>query len=261
MAVYPGAAWRPVSGHTNGGMNSYTGVVLHVNVSNGNLYNWVAGDHDMSCHFEAYKDGSLEQYLDTGVSSWCQMAGNNDYLSIETEGFPGEPLTAAQVTTIGKLMGWINRTHGVPLQLADTPGQAGLGWHGMGGASWGSHFDCPGDLRKAQRAEILAVAKGTAAPPPISTPAPAPQEEEMAQLLVDGSNQYWGDYGGSNAIVKLNVPDTIAAFCRLHGITDPLVSRVRVERVEIDRDNHSRAIVRVQSNDQNSATTAKRDQA
>jgi hypothetical protein len=261
MAVYPGAVWRPVSGHTNGPMTSYLGIVLHVNVSNGNLYNWVAGDHDMSCHMEFYKDGGVEQYLDTVLSSWCQMAGNNSYLSFETEGFPGEPLTAAQVTSLGKAFAWAHEEHGIQFQLAERPGDLGLAWHGMGGAAWGSHYDCPGDLRKAQRADILAVAKGTAAPPPIATPAPAPQEEEMAQLLVDGSNQYWGDYGGSNAIVKLNVPDTIAAFCRLHGITDPLASRVRVERVEIDRDNHSRAIVRVQSNDQNSATTAKRDQA
>lgn len=60
MSWYPGAKKRPISGHTDGPMHSYRGVVLHVNESNGNLYNWVAGDHNMSCHFEVYKDGSVE---------------------------------------------------------------------------------------------------------------------------------------------------------------------------------------------------------
>lgn len=164
MPRYPAANWRPVTGHTDGPMRSYRGAVLHVNESDGNLYNWVAGNHDMSCHFEVYKDGSIDQYLDTGTTSWCQMAGNADWISIETEGYHTEPLTAAQVHAIAGLYGWLHSTHGIPLQIADTPDGHGFGWHGMGGAAWGGHTDCPGPDRKAQRAQILALATTPNAP-------------------------------------------------------------------------------------------------
>lgn len=160
MARYPGAQWRPVTGHTDGPMRSYRGVVLHVNDSNGNLYNWVAGDHNMSCHFEVYKDGSAEQYIDTANTAWCQEDGNADWLSIETEGYPSEALTDAQVQTIAGIVAWMHQEHGIPLQLADTPSGRGFGWHGMGGAAWGGHPSCPGDKRKAQRQQILDIAQG-----------------------------------------------------------------------------------------------------
>jgi len=160
MARYPGAKWRPVSGHTDGPMRSYRGAVLHVNESNGNLYNWVAGDHDMSCHFEVYKDGSIEQYLDTADTSWCQMDGNPDWISIETEGFHTEALTDAQVQAIAGIMTWLNQTHHIPLRIANTAAEHGFGWHGMGGTAWGGHLDCPGDKRKAQRQQILTIAAG-----------------------------------------------------------------------------------------------------
>jgi hypothetical protein len=143
-------------------MARHLGVVLHVNDSVGNLFNWVNGDHNVSCHFEVYKSGLIEQYLDTSMTSWCQADGNPDYLSIETEGFPGQGFTPAQAAAIVGLLRWIHATHGIPLVLADEPGQAGFGWHGMGGAAWGGHPDCPGDKRKADRAGLLEQAKAPA---------------------------------------------------------------------------------------------------
>lgn len=146
---------RPVSGHTDGPMRGYLGIVLHVNESNGNLFNWVSGNHDMSCHFEVYKDGSAEQYIDTALSSWCQKDGNWTYLSMETEGYAREPLTDAQLTQCARIVAATAKAHGYPLRIAGAPGVAGFGWHGMGGASWGGHTGCPGDLRKHQMPEIL----------------------------------------------------------------------------------------------------------
>jgi hypothetical protein len=166
MPRYPGAKWRPIQGHTDGPMLAHLGAVLHVNQSDGNLFNWVSGDHNVSCHFEVYKDGTVEQYLDTGVSSWCQMAGNATYVSIETEGFANEAFTNAQLLAIARLYAWLHRTHGLPFRQADKPGEHGLGWHGMGGVAWGNHPDCPGDKRKAQRTKILAMAQAIANPAP-----------------------------------------------------------------------------------------------
>lgn len=179
MALFTGVAHKLVGGH-DGPMSAHLGVVLHVNESNGNLDNWVANQsHDMSCHFEVYKDGTATQYVDTAFASWCQMAGNGTYLSIETEGYHTEAFTAAQVDRIANLLAQAHMVHGVPLVITDTPGKPGLGWHGMGGNAWGGHPDCPGPKRRAQRKDILAKAQAlvaaAAAPKPVpAAPAPAP---------------------------------------------------------------------------------------
>lgn len=186
MAVYPGAKYRPLNQFSDAGVRPRVGVVLHVNDSQGNgvtsvngdsLYNWIAGDNNMSCHFQVSQTGGVEQYVDTDNASWCQMAGNGTYISIETEGIPGTNpagLTDAQVHACAGIMRWLHDTHGIPLQLAEAPGQRGLGWHGMGGAAWGGHTSCPGDVRKAQRAQILALAKG----------APVDKDEPMSAAEV-----------------------------------------------------------------------------
>lgn len=49
----------------------------------------------------------------------------------------------------------------MPYTVINTPGAKGFGWHGMGGAAWGGHTGCPGDLRRAQMPQILALAQGS----------------------------------------------------------------------------------------------------
>ncbi len=193
MAVYPGATYRPLNQFSTLGARPRLGVVLHVNDSDGpSLYNWISGDNNMSCHWQVARDGHVEQYVDTDNGSWCQMAGNSTYLSIETQGFPMEALTAAQVTACAGIMAWVHATHGIPLVLADTVGAPGLAWHGMGGAAWGGHTGCPGDLRKAQRAQILALAAGTP-----STPTPGvatdmtPAQEAKLDLIISILGVEW----------------------------------------------------------------------
>jgi hypothetical protein len=177
MPRFPGAIWRPIQGHTDGPMLAHLGAVLHVNESNGNLFNFFNNPaNQVSAHFEIYKNGAVEQYLDTSVSSWCQMDGNSTYVSIETEGYVPEPLTPAQIMTAGRLYAWLHTEHGIPLQLADKPGEHGFGWHGMGGAAWGGHTGCPGDKRKGQRAQILNVARAE-----LSGPRPAPAPAPLAR--------------------------------------------------------------------------------
>lgn len=169
MGIMPGAVWRDVGApakYSNGLMRAHLGIVLHVNDSQGDqvtstngdsLYSWITGDHGMSCHFQVSQMGIVEQYIDTRYSSWCQAAGNDTYLSIETEGHPTTPLTPAQVQACAAILAFVHAEHAIPLQLADQPGERGFGWHGMGAPGWG-HASCPGDLRKAQRAQILQLA-------------------------------------------------------------------------------------------------------
>jgi hypothetical protein len=161
MAIYPHAKWEPISGHTNGPMNSYLGVVLHCNDAQSyDLHDYFNNPaNEVSSHFQVAKDGTVWQYIDTKNTSWCQSDGNNDYLSIESQGLASERATAAQVAAIGGILAWCETTHGIPLQLAEIPGQRGFGWHGMGalhGFNWG-HALCPG-VRKDQRTAMLAAA-------------------------------------------------------------------------------------------------------
>lgn len=164
MPVYPHAKWEPISGHTDGPMNSHTGIVLHVNDAQSyDLHDFFNNpNNEVSSHFQVAKDGTVWQYLDTSVSSWCQGNGNHDYLSIESQGLAGESATDAQVVAIGGILAWVKQVHAIPLKLAERPGDHGFGWHGMGAAhgqpGWG-HPSCPG-IRKNQRTAMLAAALG-----------------------------------------------------------------------------------------------------
>lgn len=167
MSVFPGARWEPIPGHTDGPMAAHLGLVLHVNDADSyDLHDYFSrSDIEVSSHFQVTKDGTVFQYLDTMTSSWCQSDGNQDYLSVETQGFPSEPLTDPQVASLVSLYRWLHQVHGIPYQLANKPGERGFAWHGMGGQAWGGHFGCPGDLRRGQRILILGLASG-------QTPAP-----------------------------------------------------------------------------------------
>lgn len=167
MAVMPGVVWRGNCSNRGPGLRTRTrGAVLHVNDGpDVSLWSWVNNpSSDMSCHFQVRVDGTIEQYLDTTELSWCQRSGNNDWISIEMPTHPDTGMSSAQIAAAARILAWLHQLYGFPLQLTSDPYGAGLGWHGMGaaaGVDWG-HPDCPGDIRLAQRAQILtAAASGT----------------------------------------------------------------------------------------------------
>lgn len=133
----------------------FLGVVAHVNQSNGNLANFFRNSTNVCPNFQVYKDGSVEQYLPMNFHPWCQSDGNANYDAIETEGLNTEPWTIEQLDSVGLIYAAYHAQFGIPLALADSPGQHGFGWHGMGGNAWGGHPDCPGPARKAQRQQVL----------------------------------------------------------------------------------------------------------
>lgn len=183
---YPGATWEPIShDYTPGTIRARTlGLILHVEVGNGDDHNWFDNVATRaSTHFWVGKDGRVAQYVDTADMAWAQVGGNPDYLSTETEGLPTEPLTAAQVASLGKLYAWGHQQFGWVNAQANAPGQLGLGWHGMGGVAWGNHPGCPGDLRKAQRAAILAAAFPVPAPQPVPTPVVTTKGASMVAFI------------------------------------------------------------------------------
>ena len=162
MARYPGATWRPLpsTSYNAGARTARLGLILHVQQGNNSPWGWFSvAAHQASSTFWVSKSGLVEQYMEAGTDkSWAQAAGNGLYDSAETEGLDSEPLTPAQIAALAALCAWEHTTFGMPLVAIDTPGASGFGWHGMGGVAWGNHPGCPGDIRKAQRAQILGVA-------------------------------------------------------------------------------------------------------
>jgi hypothetical protein len=141
------------------------GLVLHTMV--GNLPGTISWFNDArsqaSAWFGVDQQGAIHQFgpLGAGWAAWAQAAGNRAWYSVEMadDGDPANPLTAAQITAGAQLLELLSRFAGFPLQITDDPVNGrGLITHGDGGAAWGNHPDCPGNVRKAQRPQIIALA-------------------------------------------------------------------------------------------------------
>lgn len=161
MPVYPGAEWRgPIATQFPNGMVRHMGIVAHVmqgtllgsdswfkNPKSGAGATWGIG-----------KTGRVFQWADTSTKVWAQGAGNGSWLSIEFEGYSGDSLTQRQIEEAAKLYAWAVQIHGIPVQLSERPAVPGFCWHGAGGAAWGGHTDCPGQLIRDDRGHILSIA-------------------------------------------------------------------------------------------------------
>ena len=192
MARFPGAVWKPLSRNFNpGARTAQLGLILHVQAGNGELSGWFSNPSaQASSTFWVGKDGTVVQYMEAGTDkSWAQAGGNGQYDSVETEGYPTEPLTDAQVTALAKLVRWEHDTYGMPYTVINTPGARGFGWHGMGGSAWGGHTGCPGDLRKAQMPQILTLAQGDQSEQK-NTPTTT-SEEEMQIVTSTATKTQW----------------------------------------------------------------------
>jgi len=185
MATPDGFTLRPVVNRTVGAISGAKtlGLILHVQAGNNALSGWFNNPAaQASSTWWAGKAGGREQYGNPDADKfWAQSAGNATYHSVETEGYPNEPLTPQQIETVATIYAWGHARYGWPFQLAEKPGDKGLGWHGMGGSAWGGHTGCPGDLRKAQRPAILARAKQIAG----ATTTPAATKEWFDMPIPD----------------------------------------------------------------------------
>ncbi|MCU1489709.1 MAG: N-acetylmuramyl-L-alanine amidase, negative regulator of AmpC, AmpD [Acidimicrobiaceae bacterium] len=191
---YPHAAWHGPVPNQYGDLElkPVLGVVLHVmEGSISSCDNWF---HDsaaqVSAHLGNPKTGAMWQWVELDKIAWAEAGGNGRWISVEHEGFAPESLTDSQLENDAQLLAWLHQQVGVPLQLADTPTASGLGYHAMGGASWGGHYGCPGPAIVAQRPAIIARAKE------ILTPPPPPAELIVAhpnggEALVDLTARQW----------------------------------------------------------------------
>lgn len=152
----PGVAQKPIGANfSRGGREGQRGLILHVQEGEGSLFEWSSEPSTRSsAHFWASQAGEIEQYVSVHDRAWTQRAGNAEWVSIETSGFAGKPLTTAQVDAVARVYAWGAREHGWPLEVTDSPKGRGLGTHAMGGGAWGGHA-CPGTARAQQREVIM----------------------------------------------------------------------------------------------------------
>lgn len=156
----------PFPTHNGGfGSGAMSGLLLHT--MSGNLLpgtvSWFNNPASQaSATFGVSQDGEVWQFgpVGKGWYAWHAAAANHTWYGLEMadDGNPANPLTSAQITAAAQILECLSAFAGFPLQVADSPSQRGFGWHGMGGAAFGGHPDCPGDVRKAQRPQILALA-------------------------------------------------------------------------------------------------------
>lgn len=162
----------PTPNENPGQMSTVLGVVLHIQQgTEAGTEAWQRNPaSQVSSHFLAPKDGGLRQMVPVTDKAWCEVDGNRHWLSVECEGKSGETLTGPQVWAVATLFAKANKVYGVPFRVADNPNPSsiwggGLGYHAMGGAAWGGHFDCPGVPIIAQRPLILTRALSLAGAP------------------------------------------------------------------------------------------------
>ena len=177
MPRFACATWRPINANTGGVISNNIGLVLHHAVMNGSGWNLFNNPSTQaSAHFWVFKDGRIEQYVDSSVVAWHGKSLNSRYVGVETEGCGAAPhaeaMTEPMIAALGRLYAEGMRVHGWANALANADGQRGFGFHRMAVAT-----ACPCDIRLNQRQNILNRATGGAtapAPPAPTAPAPAP---------------------------------------------------------------------------------------
>lgn len=226
MAIWDKATWLgPPDSNYDGSMVEVRGLVLHIaEGSYQGTISWQKNDvSDVSSHFIfGLSEGERAQMLDTNVTAWTQANGNGHWVSVENAGFHYNQFTPAQVEANAQLYAWLHQVYGVPMQLADTPSGRGLGWHGMGGADWGGHYDCPGPANVALRSTILARAQEILAGPS----APFIQEvDEVLMVAIAGAGDkatYWAGNGmESRQLATKAIADNLIGALKIYGVPDP----------------------------------------
>lgn len=152
----------PDSNWSNGEVRPPNGMVVHI--AEGSLWGTVGWQQnpasDVSSYFVIGRDGTILQMLDLDLMAWTQAGGNPNWIGVENEGFSTQGFTDAQVTANARVFAWIVSVWpSVGYQVVNSPGAFGLGWHGMGGAAWGNHPNCPGSINVAKLPAIAAQAR------------------------------------------------------------------------------------------------------
>lgn len=234
--LYPMARWRPIESH-GGLMRRQTGLVEHITTNDASPFGYFSDPrHKASSHLWLDRDGYFEQYIDLELQSWAQAGGNSGWTSVEVSGLTGTGKTPAQTESLAHLFAWGSQHPRLlwPLRLTDDPAVGGLGWHGMGVPAWGSHPDCPGRARLAQRVGVMTRAQAIVAGHPAPTvPAhpPITTEDPMARLIrpINSAAIYGTDGVGRWAVPS---PPILADLVRSGIYGDGAVTEVGQQTID-----------------------------
>ena len=194
MALYPAAIKRLVPHGSEDPRINPRVVILHIAVSEASsLYHYFNGPSGgVESHFYIRRDGTVEQYRDTGTQADANTDANNFAISIETQGMEHGEWTAGQMSAIKDLIRWCHDVHGIPLEVPKSWDGSGVGFHVQFPGRWDKRgATCPGPDRQRQywndivpwlggRGGGVAGRGGGGArfrPCPRSPPAPAPRRQ------------------------------------------------------------------------------------
>ena len=228
------APWRGPTENQGGSMEEVRGLVLHI--AEGYFEGTISWQKnptaDVSSHFVGGRIGERAQIVDTDVTAWTQRAGNGHWLSVEMAGFtpshplhhPGlEKMTTQQIEFAAALLVQAHRQYGVPLKIATSPKDRGLGHHSMGSHpgyadDWG-HADCPGPAMIAQKQAIVLKAIDIL----------NEEAENMLAIFTDEAGTRWISDFAHREKLPVATPDVRAWVARNHFRAKSIVDRVRVE--------------------------------
>lgn len=249
MAWYPLAIKKNINPGPNDPPIKVVGAIMHVDSGDSkSLYNYFKNDSGgIESHFFVLKDGSVEQYRDTGYEADANLKANSftmpglvtrfGFVSIETQGKDRGEWTPQQLAAIKALLLWLSATHNFPLQKCDNPRGPGVGYHTMFGAPgpWTPVAkDCPGPDRIRQFNSVLVPWFSQFHAPSggvIETPGKVVTVEEVLkalQALADAETKRYQD-----VVNKLNAQARIslaryqefhATLARIEGDVKPPVS-------------------------------------
>lgn len=188
MALWmPGATHKHLPANKNHSCKHRTrkdGIVLHTAASDagglGHYTYWARDSVGVSCHFYVDRDGTVWQFMPLEETSWTSVQGCWRTIGIETQGWPGEAWTDAQVNSLARIVAWAASVEGWPIRAMASTSMAerGVGYHSLkyGGEVWNPNdHDCPGNTRVSQIPLILSLARSGET---TTTTAPQGQEEE-----------------------------------------------------------------------------------
>ena len=156
---------------------------------------------------DRWPDGTLVQMLDNADVCYAQAAGNwppTSYNAWEVAGYPTDPMTPAQLATLGRAMAWDAADRGYSVTTVVEPhGVSGICTHcnpdGSPDPAWGDHT-CPGTIRLQQVKELLAVPPPPVGPPPSWTVEVDVQlTKVMITVQLDGNGHGWALLDGHDA--------------------------------------------------------------
>jgi hypothetical protein len=205
MGVYPHGLWLPLPENDTQPAITPRLLIFHTAVDGANTVTlrayWNSPGVNLESHGYIRKDGTFEQYMDTGRRADANNQANGFAISVETwdgraPDQPAVPWTDAQVAAIVAFCDWACTVHGIPRRVADRWDGSGIGWHNQFPQWSPGPTACPGQPRADQLRDVVIPALNAGPPPP----PPPPGDDDM-------NNKRWLMRGWNDPAVYSVAPD------------------------------------------------------